>query len=202
MEVLVLFDSKGGNVCRLATAVAEGIEQVEGMKARIRRVKETTPIEVIRANEEWSKFYDWKLSNVPEATLDDLEQTEGVAVGSPTRYGNPTPAMGNFLERTGPLWATGTLVGKAGGVFTSTATMHGGQEATLLTMMIPLIYLGYIIVPLGYTDPGVQTTTAGGTPYGPSSVSGIDGGGPTDVELSIARTFGKRLSEVTKKLRG
>jgi len=201
MEVLVLFDSKGGNVYKLAVAVAEGIEQVEGVKARVRRVKETTPIEVIRASDQWSKFYDWKIANVQEATLDDLEQTEGAAFGCPTRYGNPTAAIGNFIECTGPLWVTGALVGKAGGVFTSTTTMHGGQEATLLTMMIPLMHLGYIIVPLGYTDPGVQNTRAGGTPYGPSSVSGIEGS-PTDVELSIARAFGKRLAETTRKLRG
>jgi len=202
MEVLVLFDSKGGNVYKLALAVAEGIEQVDGMKARIRRVKETTPLDVIRSNENWSKFYDFKVSTVQEVALDDLVETEGLAMGSPTRYGNMTPALANFLESTGRLWFHGALVGKVAGVFTSTGSMHGGNEMTLATMMIPLMHLGYIIVPMGYTDSNVLTTDRGGTPYGPSSVSGPRGDQePSETELAVARSFGKRLAEITKKVR-
>ncbi|MDH7481107.1 MAG: NAD(P)H:quinone oxidoreductase [Armatimonadota bacterium] len=201
MEILVLFDSKGGNVYKLAKAVAEGIEQVEDIKARMRWVKETTPMEVIRANETWSKFYDFKSNEITQATLDDLVETEGLAMGCPTRFGNVSPAMGNFLESTGPLWSKGALVGKVAGVFTSTSTMHGGNEATLITMMVPLMHLGYIIVPMGYVEPNVASTDRGGTPYGPSSVSGLGEPTPTEKELLIARAFGRRLAETTKRLR-
>ena len=202
MEILVLLDSKGGNVYALAKAVAEGIQEVEGMQARIRRPKETTPMEVIRADKSWSEFYDFKTREIPEVTLDDLVETEGLALGSPSRYGNMTPAMGNFIESTGPLWAKGMLIGKVAGVFASTGSMHGANELTLLSMMIPLMHLGYIIVPLGNTDPGLVETTRGGTPYGPTSVTGLpDYQGPTDIELRLCRAFGKRLAEITKKLR-
>ena len=202
MEILVLFNSKSGNTYALAKAIADGIQEVDGIQPRIRRVKETTPMEVIRANPRWSEFYDQITAEIPEAELSDLDETEGLALGSPTRYGNLVPAVGNFLECTGPLWMKGSLVGKVGGVFTSTATMHGGNEATLLTMMIPLMHLGYVIVPMGYTDPGVQHTMRGGTPYGPSSVSGPMGDqGPDETELAIARSFGRRMAEITKKLR-
>lgn len=202
MEILVLFNSKGGNVYALAKAIAEGINQVDGMGARLRRVKETTPIEVIRADPVWSAFYDKITQEVPEATHSDILETEGLALGSPTRFGNIAPAVGNFLESLGGLWAKGAMIGKVGGVFTSTSTMHGGQEATLLTMMIPLMHMGYIIVPMGFIDQAVANTTRGGTPYGPSSVSGNNSDeGPNDTELHIARMYGKRLAEVTRKLR-
>lgn len=201
MEVLVLFDSKTGNTYELAKAIAEGISQVEGMEPRIRRVAETTPMEVVRADAKRSEFYDFISKEVPEATLQDLQETEGVAIGSPTRYGNPTPSMGNFIESTGPLWVSGALVGEPAGVFCSTTTMHGGNEATLLTMMIQLMHLGFIIVPMGYCNPGVLNTRTGGTPYGPSDVSGTHEGKPDETELEIARAFGMRLAETTKKLR-
>lgn len=202
MEILVLFDSKTGNTYALAQAVAEGIRQVEGVQPRMRRVSETAPMEVVRADPKRSAFYDFITKEVPEATLQDLQETDGLAMGSPTRYGNPTPSMGNFIESTGPLWVSGALVGEPAGVFCSTATMHGGNEATLLTMMIQLMHLGFIIVPMGYTDAGVQHTKSGGTPYGPSDVSGLDEThGPDEVETTIARAFGKRLAEITLKLR-
>ena len=110
MEILVLFNSKSGNTYALAKAVAEGIGQVEGVEPRIRRPKETTPMDVIRAEERWSQVYDQITSEVPEVTLDDLVETEGLALGSPTRFGNISPTMGNFLESTGRLWLRGSLV--------------------------------------------------------------------------------------------
>jgi len=201
MEILVLFNSKGGNTYALAKAIAEGIEQVPEVTARIRRPAETTPMEVIRSMPDWSQFYDRITAEVKEVTIDDLVETEGLAIGSPTRYGNISPTMGNFLERTGSLWASGALAGKTAGVFASTNTMHGGNEATLLGMMVPLMHLGYIIVPMGYTDRGVMSTERGGTPYGPSSVSGLGSPTPTDVELQIAKAYGTRLANITKKLR-
>jgi NAD(P)H dehydrogenase (quinone) len=202
MEILVLFDSKYGNTYALAKAIAEGIQQVDGMTARLRKPKETTPMEFVRADERRSKFLDFVSQEVPEATLDDLIECEGLALGSPTRYGNMSPAMGNFIESTGPLWLKGSLIGKVAGVFCSTSSLHGGQETTLVTMMFPLSHLGYILVPMGYTDMGLMTTTRGGTPYGPTSVSGPTADqGPDETELQIARAFGRRLAETTKKLR-
>ena len=204
MEILVLFDSKGGHVYELAKAVAAGIEEVPDMQVRMRRVKETTPLDIIRADDEWSKFYDFKMKEIPEAVLSDLSECDGLAMGCPTRYGNVTPAMGNFLESCGPLWVTGALVNKVAGVFTSTGTMHGGNETTLVSMMLPLMHLGYVIVPMGYTHPGVTETDLGGTPYGPTSVSNKEKAGEliSETEAAIARAFGKRLAEITKKLRG
>lgn len=202
MEILVLFHSKSGVTYRLAKAVAEGIEEVEGMKARMRRVSNTTPIEAIRAVKKYSDFYDFIVKEVPEATLDDLLETEGVAMGSPTRYGNLAPSLGNFLESTGKLWLSNVLLGKVGGVFCSSNTMHGGNETTLVTMMLPLMHLGYTIVPLTFADLGVTKALRGGTPYGPSAVSALgDPQVPSDEELRLARVFGKRLAEITKKLR-
>lgn len=202
MEIMVLFDSKTGNVYGLAKAIAEGMREVEGMNVRMRRVKETTPMEIVRADEARSAFLDAISKDIPEVTIQDMEETEGVAFGSPTRFGNMSPAMSNFIESLGGLWFKGALVGKVAGVFCSTGTMHGGNEATLLTMMIPLMHLGYIITPMGYSDMAVMETQAGGTPYGPSSVSGSQPAHPLDKnELQIARAFGKRLAETTKKLR-
>jgi len=202
MEILVLFFSRYGNTYALAKSVAEGIREVEGMEPRLRRAKENAPWEVIQANEGWLKWHEKITSEVPEVTLDDLVETEGLALGSPTRYGNIAPAMGNFLETTGPLWINGSLLGKVAGVFCSTSSIHGGNELTLITMMSPLIHLGYMIVPLNYSDPGVMETDRGGTPYGPTSVSGPNADqGPTETELKLARVFGKRLAEITKKVR-
>jgi NAD(P)H dehydrogenase (quinone) len=202
VEIMVLFDSKTGNVYGLAKAIAEGMREVEGVNVRMRRVKETTPMEIVRANEARSAFYDAVTKEIPEATAQDMEETEVVAIGSPTRYGNASAAMSNFIESLGELWMRGALVGKVAGVFCSTGTMHGGNEATLLSMMLPLMHLGYIITPMGYSDIGVMQTQAGGTPYGPSSVSGNQPAHPLDKnELQIARAFGKRLAETTKKLR-
>lgn len=202
MEVLVLFYSRYGNTYALAKAVAQGIRQAEGTEPRLRRAKENAPLEVIRANQSWLKWHEKIASEVPEVALNDLVQTEGLALGSPTRYGNIAPALGNFLETTGPLWLKGSLLGRVAGVFCSTSTIHGANELTLITMMIPLIHLGYIIVPLSYSAPGVMETDRGGTPYGPTSVSGPKADqGPTEIELGLAQAFGKGLTEVTRKLR-
>ena len=194
MEILILFDSKGGHVYELAKAIVEGIREVPDVQVRLRRVKETTPLDVIRSNEEWSKFYDIKMKEVPEAVLSDLSECDGLAMGCPTRYGNMTPSMGNFLESCGPLWVTGALVNKVAGVFSSSGTMHGGNETTLISMMFPLMHLGYVIVPMGYTHPGVMETDLGGTPYGPTSVSNKEKPGEliSETEAAIARAFGKR----------
>lgn len=198
----MLFDSKGGHTYELAKAVAQGIEQVVDMKARIRYPKETTPIEVIRSDQGWSEFYDFKTRELQEVAIDDVAETDGLAMGSPTRFGNMTPALGNFIESLGSLWSSGALIGKPAGVFCSTSSMHGGNELTLISMMIPLMHLGYIIVPAGYTTASAGTTSRGGTPYGPTSVSSIGEAGLTDDEHAICLAFGKRLAEVAMKLKG
>jgi NAD(P)H dehydrogenase (quinone) len=202
MEILVLFDSKGGHTYELAKAVAEGIERVDGAKARIRYPKETTPFEVIKAKPEWSEFYDFKIRELQEVKAEDLVETDGLAMGCPTRFGNMTPALANFIESLSPLWLKGSVIGKPAGVFCSTGTLHGGNEMTLISMMIPLMHLGYIIVPSGYIDPAVARTTRGGTPYGPTNVSGIGGSNLTEDERNICITFGKRLAETARKLKG
>ncbi len=200
MEILVLFDSKGGHVYKFAQGIVEGIEQVDGVKARVRRVKEVTPMEVIRGNAKWSEFYDWKEANVPEVTHEDMTECAGLVMGSPTRYGNVTPALGNFIESLGPLWTNDSLFGKPAGVFTSTGTMHGGQETTLVSMYFALAHLGYIIVPVGYAEPAVARTSRGGTPYGASNMAGMPDEWPDEMELSVARALGKRVAETARKL--
>ncbi len=201
MEILVLFHSRYGTVYRLAKEIASGINDVQGVQARVRRSREVAPIEIIRSNPRWSAMYDKLEREVPEVSLSDLAETQGIALGSPTRYGNIEPSLGNFLETVGELWTKGSLLGKVGGVFCSTGTMHGGNETTLITMMLPLMHLGYIIMPLSYCDPGVSFTERGGTPYGPSCVAGTnDDKGPDDIELALCRIFGRRLAETTKHL--
>jgi NAD(P)H dehydrogenase (quinone) len=203
LEILVLFHSRYGTVYTLAKAVAEGVAQIDGVQPRLRHSREIAPMEFVESTPRWKETHDRINAEVPEVTMNDLVETDGLALGSPTRYGNIEPSLGNFLEQCGPLWVSGSLVGKAGGVFCSTGTMHGGNEATLLTMMLPLMHLGYIIVPLGYTDVGVQQTQRGGTPYGPSCVAGgNDDIPPSDLELAMCRTFGKRLADTAKKIKG
>ncbi len=203
MEILVLFHSRYGTVYTMAKAIAQGIDDVDGVSARLRHSREIAPLSIIQAQDRWVKSYEQINSEVPEITLDDLMETQGLALGSPTRFGNIEPSLGNFLETAGGLWASGALLGKVGGVFCSTGTMHGGNETTLLTMMVPLMHLGYIILPMNYCDPNVSATTRGGSPYGPTTVSGAgDNEGPNDIELHMCRVFGQRLAETTKKLRG
>jgi NAD(P)H dehydrogenase (quinone) len=187
----------------MAKEIAAGVNEVEGMKARLRRSEEIAPMAIIESQERWKDCYETLQKEVPVATLDDLSETQGLILGSPTRYGNIEPSLGNFLETLGPLWISGTLLGKIGGVFCSTSTQHGGNEATLLTMMVPLMHLGYTIMPLGYCDPEVMSTAKGGTPYGPTTVAGgNDDEGPNEVELKLCRVFGRRIATLAKKTMG
>lgn len=192
--VLVLYFSRTGAIAQMAQEVARGIEQVEGIEARLRQVPPVSPN--TQATED-----DVPSSGPPFGTLDDLSQCAGLALGSPTRFGNMASALKHFLDTTGGLWQSGALIGKPAGCFTSTASLHGGQETTITSMMLPLLHHGMIIVGTPYSETELFTTTTGGTPYGPSHFAGMDSDKPlSDDEKKLCRCFGKRLAKISLKL--
>lgn len=193
-DILVLYYSRGGSVARLARHIARGIGEVAGMVARIRSVPPVAPITETAAPpvpEDGAPYVDKR----------DLAECVGLAIGSPTRFGNMAAPMKHFFDTLGAEWASGTLVGKPAAVFTSTSTMHGGQESTLLSMMTPLLHHGCILVGIPFTEPALSSTRSGGTPYGASHVAGSrDDIEPTAEEAQLARALGKRLAGVAAKL--
>lgn len=194
IEILVLYYSRHGAVADMAKLVARGIESVNGVQARIRSVPPVST--VCEATQ--SPVPD---KGAPYVSHDDLKECAAIALGSPARFGNMAAPLKYFLETTGSLWLSGTLVDKPAAVFTSSSSMHGGQEATLLSMMIPLLHHGAMIVGLPYTDPDLINTTSGGTPYGASHVAGADSDLPlTETEQRLCTTLGKRLANVTLSL--
>lgn len=193
-EILVLYYSRGGSVARLARQVARGIGEVEGMSARLRTVPPVTSITQAAAPPVPDE-------GAPYVEANDLVECIGLALGSPTRFGNMAAPLKHWIDSLGAEWTSGTLVGKPAAVFTSTATMHGGQEATLLTMQVPLLHHGCVLVGIPYTEPALSTTRSGGTPYGASHVSGNnDDPQPTDEEAQLARALGRRLATIAAKL--
>ena len=194
-DILVLYYSHTGSVREMAQLVARGVAQVAGASARVRSVpRVSTVTEAVEP-----AIPD---TGAPYAELRDLEECDGVAVGSPTRFGNMAAPMKYFWDSTGALWSRGALVGKPAAVFTSTSSLHGGQESTLLSMMVPLLHHGMLIVGAPYTVPEVGSTSTGGSPYGASHWSGIDGGKPvSDEERRICLALGRRLAETALKLR-
>lgn len=201
-KILVVFYSMTGNVAQLAQAIGEGAEN-EGAELRLRQVHDLLPEKVIQKRPDIRETKE-KLANIPFATNDDLVWADGVAFGSPTRYGNSSAQLKEFIDQTGKLWVSGALIGKLACVFTSTSTQHGGQESTLLSMMIPLFHLGFIVMGLPYAEAGQSGMEGihGGSPYGVSSVSGMDADlAPTKVDLELARALGRRLSQNAAKLR-
>jgi len=193
-EVLVLYYSRGGSVARLARPVARGIEEVDGMVARLRSVPPVAPVTQVAAPpvpEEGAPYVERK----------DLAECVGLVLGSPTRFGIMAAPLKYFIDQLGAEWASGTLVGKPAAVFTSTSTLHGGQEATLLSMMLPLLHHGCVVAGLPYTEPALNTTRSGGTPYGASHYAGLqDDPRPTDEEGVLARALGKRIALLAGKL--
>ena len=193
-EVLVLYYSATGAVRMLAQSIARGIESVDGMEARVRTVPKVAaviekPAAAIPAE------------GPPYVERRDLEECVGIALGSPTRFGNMAASLKYFIDGLGPEWGKGTLAGKPAAVFSSTASMHGGQEATLFSMMLPLLHHGMIIVGLPYTEPDLHSTRSGGTPYGATHVSGIANDHPvSEEEARLAFALGKRLATVARKL--
>jgi NAD(P)H dehydrogenase (quinone) len=197
-EILVLFYSRKGSTAELARSVCRGVESVSGARARLRTVPQVTT--VIEQPEP-----PVPASGPPFATYDDLRECHGLVLGSPTRFGNMAAPMKYFLDGTSSLWVNGTLAGKPAGVFTSTQTMHGGQETTLLSMMLPLLHHGMYIVGLPYTETALNNTRSGGSPYGASHVVNAQDGAAgklTDDERVLATLLGKRVAELAVRLSG
>lgn len=193
-EILVLYYSQGGAVRSMAQLIARGIESVPGTKARIRTVPR------VSANCEATEP-EIPTSGDPYVELQDLEQCIGLALGSPTRFGNMAAPMKYFLDGTTSLWLKGSLINKPAAVFTSSGSMHGGNESTLLTMMLPLMHHGMIMVGLPYSEPALSSTSSGGTPYGASHIGGaMDDRAITDDEKKLCIALGKRLAETALKL--
>ncbi|MDE2090935.1 MAG: NAD(P)H:quinone oxidoreductase [Gammaproteobacteria bacterium] len=194
MEILVLYYSRYGATAKMAQQVCRGVESVPGMRARLRTVPAVSA--VCEAVEDSIPG-----SGAPYATNDDLKECAGLVVGSPTRFGNMAAPLKYFLDGTGSLWLSGVLAGKPAGVFTSTSSLHGGQESTLLSMMLPLLHHGMLIVGMPYTEQELMETTSGGTPYGPSHHAGIDSDRAlSDMEQQLCQKLGARVAQVAYKL--
>ncbi len=194
MDILVLYYSRNGAVRRIAEHIATGIDAVPGAQARMRTVPPVAPLTEVAAP-------PVPPQGSPYAELRDLEECGGLALGSPTRFGNMAAPLKHFLDGTSGLWFSGALAGKPAAVFTSTASLHGGQETTLLSMMLPLLHHGMLIVGVPYTEPDLMTTASGGSPYGISHFARADGTGPpTDEEKRLAIALGKRLATAALRL--
>jgi NAD(P)H dehydrogenase (quinone) len=203
MKILVVYYSMYGHTLELARAVQEGAASVEGAEVVLRRVQEFPVVEeATRSNAAVQAVLE-KQKDIGICTVDDLRAADGVVFGSPTRYGNMTAQMKQLIDSTASLWLNGEMEGKPAGVFTSTASTHGGQETTLLTMMVPLLHLGMLIVGVPYSSEGmIHTEARGGTPYGASTIAGARGElTPQPGDLAIARILGRRVAEVTRKVR-
>ncbi len=193
-EILVLYYSRGGSVARLARQIARGIAEVDGMQARLRTLPPVAPVTQTAQPPEPE-------DGAPYVEKRDLAECAGLLLGSPTRFGNMAAPVKHFLDTLGAEWASGTLVGKPAAAFTSTATMHGGQESTLLTMLVPLLHHGCVVAGIPFTEAALNTTRSGGTPYGASHVAGID----DDPQLSedetvLARALGRRIALLAQRL--
>lgn len=192
-DILILYYSRTGAVAQLARQVARGVEEA-GATARLRTVPPVTAVTQSQA----PAVPD---DGPPYIEKKDLAECAGMLIGSPTRFGNMAAPLKHFLDSLGAEWVSGTLVGKPAGVFTSTSTMHGGQESTLLSMMLPLLHHGAVIVGIPFTEPLLNSTTSGGTPYGASHVSGVDGGRSlTEDEKQLARALGRRVADIAIRL--
>lgn len=192
--ILVLYYSLNGNTAKMAQEVARGVESISGIEARVRTVPAiSAKTEAIEPS--------IPAEGPPYATIDDLKNCAGLALGSPTRFGNMSSALKYFLDGTGGLWQSGALINKPAGCFTSTASLHGGQESTILSMQLPLLHHGMIILGVPYSETHLFTTTGGGTPYGPSHMAGSNSDQQiSESEKVICRTLGKRLATVALKL--
>jgi NAD(P)H dehydrogenase (quinone) len=191
-DLLVLYYSVGGSVRRMAELVADGIERVPGATARLRTVPRVASGAAVPAVPD---------SGPPYCELGDLEECAGLAFGSPTRFGNMAAPLKHFWDSTSLLWQRGALAGKPACVFTSTGSQHGGQEATLVSMMLPLLHHGMLVLGIPYTQPEINATRTGGTPYGASHVAGVADDQPmSDEERTLCVAQGRRLAEIALKL--
>ena len=193
-DILVLYYSRYGATEKMAQQVARGVEQVPGMQARLRTVPAVST--VCEATED-----SIPAQGAPYASSDDLRECAGLALGSPTRFGNMAAPLKYFIDGTGSLWLGAELAGKPAAVFTSTSSLHGGQETTLLSMMLPLLHHGMLVTGIPYSETDLLHTDAGGTPYGASHLAGADSNKPlTEAEQRLCRALGKRLAETALKL--
>lgn len=196
IEILVLYYSRYGATREMARHVGRGVAEVRGAQPRLRTVPPVSP-------ETRAVAAEVPESGAPYAELEDLRACAGLVLGSPTRFGNMAAPMKHFWDTTSGDWLNGTLAGKPAGVFTSTSSLHGGQETTLLSMMLPLLHHGMLITGLPYTEPELIKTTSGGTPYGPSHLAGAGSDRePDEVELKLCRALGRRVSKAAIRLRG
>ena len=193
-EILILYYSRNGSTAEMARQVARGVEEVEGMMARLRTVPPVST--VCEAAED-----EIPVAGTPYVSLDDLRECAGLALGSPTRFGNMAAPLKYFLDGSSSLWMSGALIDKPAGAFTSTASPHGGQESTLLSMMLPLLHHGMVFCGLPYSESGLMQTSGGGTPYGASHLAGAQGERAVDAtELALARALGRRVARLALAL--
>ena len=194
MNILILYYSRYGATAEMARQIARGVGTISGVEAKLRTVPAVST--VCEATEE-----SIPKDGAPYASLEDLAECSGLALGSPTRYANMAAPLKYFLDSTSSLWLSGALIGKPAAVFTSTSSLHGGQESTLLTMMLPLLHQGMIIMGLPYSETALLNTRSGGTPYGPSHLAGSDSQFPlTDDEKQLCQAQGKRLAKLAVRL--
>lgn len=193
-DILVLYYSRHGATATMAQQIARGIEEVDGAQARLRTVPPVST--VCEASED-----EIPVSGPPYANLDDLRECAGLALGSPTRFGNMAAPLKYFLDGTSALWLSGTLAGKPAALFTSTSSLHGGQESTLLSMMLPLLHHGMLLCGIPYSETDLLHTQTGGTPYGASHYAGADNKLPlSDEEKRLCKALGRRLAETVMQL--
>ena len=194
-EILVLYYSRYGATADMARRIARGIEEVPGCQARLRTVPAVSAVCEAVAG-------DIPDDGPPYASLEDLRECAALALGSPTRFGNMAAPLKYFIDSTSSLWLSGALAGKPAAVFTSTSSLHGGQESTLLSMMLPLLHHGMLLLGLPYTESALLTTASGGTPYGPRHTAGTDSKQQlTEDEKDLCRALGRRLANTAMALR-
>ncbi|WP_027340557.1 NAD(P)H:quinone oxidoreductase [Halonatronum saccharophilum] len=201
MKILIPFYSTYGHVYKMAEAIAEGVEKVEGVNAELRRIEEAIPEETLKEIGAFEAQKDF--AHIPECNLDDLKEADGIIIGTPTRFGNIAGQVQNFLDTTGSLWMEGALIGKVGSVFVSTASQHGGQETTIRNLHTTLLHHGMIIVGLPYSFAGQGTIDeiSGGSPYGATTIAGSDGSRmPSENELEGARFQGEHVAKIVAKM--
>jgi len=198
VRILIAFYSRNGSTEALAKAIAEGV-RAEGGEPILRRAREIVGPEVMAKAPGWSENAARMTDEYPAPTEADAESADAIVFGTPTRFGNVTSELKAYVDGLGGIWSRGVLNGKAGSAFTSTSTLHGGNESTIITMYNFMAHLGLIIVPIGYADPIVFT--GAGTPYGASTVSGQNAQPPTENELAVARFQGRRVTQVARALK-
>lgn len=201
-KILILYYSMYGNTFKMAQYVYEGAKKVHGVTATLKQVPDLLPEDVIQLNDAIKKAKEMQ-KDIDYAVLDDLKECDGLILGTPTRFGNMCSQMRNFLDQTGKIWQEGLLIGKPAGVFTSTTSLHGGQETTLISIMLTLLHHGMLIVGIPYSNVELSSTSTGGTPYGASHIAGnLFPYQDLSVEEQIlCQTLGTRVAEIAVKLK-